>query len=61
MYKFSEDHFEYIEDKLTCVNTENNKRYKIGQKVLIEVKNVDLEKRNIDFDLMEGLFENTSK
>lgn len=61
MYKFSENHFEYIEDKLTCVNTDNNKRYKIGQKVLIEVKNVDLEKRNIDFDLMEGLFENTGK
>lgn len=61
MYKFSEYHFEYIENKLTCVNTENNKRYKIGQKVLIEVKNVDLEKRNIDFDLMEGLFENTGK
>ncbi|MDU7163735.1 MAG: ribonuclease R [Anaerococcus vaginalis] len=61
MYKFSNDNFEYIEDKLTCVNTENNKRYKIGQKVLIEVKNVDLEKRNIDFDLVEGLFENTSK
>ncbi len=61
MYKFSNDNFEYIEDKLTCVNTENSKRYKIGQKVLIEVKNVDLEKRNIDFDLVEGLFENTSK
>lgn len=61
MYKFSEDHFEYIEQKLSCVNRDNNKRYKIGQKVLIEVKNVDLEKRNIDFDLMEGLFENTSK
>lgn len=54
MYKFSDDHFEYIEDKLTCVNRDNNKIYKIGQKVLIEVKNVDLEKRNIDFDLMEG-------
>lgn len=61
MYKFSDDHFEYIEQKLSCINRENNKRYKIGQKVLIEVKNVDLEKRNIDFDLMEGLFENTSK
>lgn len=61
MYKFSNNHFEYIENKLTCVNTDNNKRYKIGQKVLIEVKNVDLEKRNIDFDLMEGLFENTGK
>lgn len=61
MYKFSDNHFEYIEQKLSCVNRDNNKRYKIGQKVLIEVKNVDLEKRNIDFDLMEGLFENTSK
>lgn len=61
MYKFSDDHFEYIEQKLSCINRDHNKRYKIGQKVLIEVKNVDLEKRNIDFDLMEGLFENTSK
>lgn len=60
MYKFSEDHFEYIEQKLSCVNRDNNKRYKIGQKVLIEVKNVDLEKRNIDFDLLEEEFENFS-
>lgn len=58
MYKFSNDHFEYIEQKLSCVNRDNNKRYKIGQKVLIEVKNVDLEKRNIDFDLLEEEFEN---
>ena len=60
MYKFSYDHFEYIEQKLSCVNRDNNKRYKIGQKVLIEVKNVDLEKRNIDFDLLEEEFENLS-
>lgn len=60
MYKFSYDHFEYIEQKLSCVNRDNNKRYKIGQKVLIEVKNVDLEKRNIDFDLLEEEFENFS-
>lgn len=60
MYKFSDDHFEYIEQKLSCVNRDNNKRYKIGQKVLIEVKNVDLEKRNIDFDFLEEEFENFS-
>lgn len=60
MYKFSDDHFEYIEQNLSCVNRDNNKRYKIGQKVLIEVKNVDLEKRNIDFDLLEEEFENFS-
>lgn len=60
MYKFSDDHFEYIEQKLSCVNRDHNKRYKIGQKVLIEVKNVDLEKRNIDFDLLEEEFENFS-
>lgn len=60
MYKFSDDHFEYIEQKLSCVNRDNNKRYKIGQKVLIKVKNVDLEKRNIDFDLLEEEFENFS-
>lgn len=60
MYKFSYDHFEYIEQNLFCVNRDNNKRYKIGQKVLIEVKNVDLEKRNIDFDLLEEEFENFS-
>lgn len=60
MYKFSDDHFDYIEEKLSCVNRDNNKGYKIGQKVLIEVKNVDLEKRNIDFDLLEEEFENFS-
>ena len=54
MYKFSDSHSEYIEDKLSSINIDKNKRYKIGQKVMIEVKNVDLDKRNIDFDLMEG-------
>lgn len=53
MYKFSEDRYEYIEDKMYVINTENNKKYKIGDKVKICVMNVDLEKRNIDFDLLE--------
>ncbi|NVF10535.1 ribonuclease R [Anaerococcus sp. AGMB00486] len=53
MYKFSEDRFEYIEDMMYTVNTDNNKRYKIGDRVRICVINVDIEKRNIDFDLLE--------
>lgn len=53
MYKFSQDRYEYIEEKMSCVNTDNNKEYKIGQKLRVKLINVDLEKRNIDFDLLE--------
>lgn len=53
MYKFSDDHFEYIEESLKAHNTNNHKFYSIGDRVKIEVLDVDLKQKNIDFDLLE--------
>ncbi|MGO3018282.1 MAG: ribonuclease R, partial [Anaerococcus sp.] len=53
MYKFVDDRYEYLKDELVAVNVNNHKRYKIGQEVKIRVRNVDIEQRNIDFDLVE--------
>lgn len=61
MYKFSEDRYEYLDEELVAVNENNKKRYKIGQVVKIRVVDVDVEQRNIDFDLVDDTDENTSK
>lgn len=53
MYKFSDDHFEYIEDSLKAFNTANKKFYSIGDRVKIEVRDVDIYQKNIDFDILE--------
>ena len=53
MYKFSNDHFEYLEESIKAFNTDNKKYYSIGDRVGIKVMNVDIYNRNIDFDLLE--------
>ena len=53
MYKFSDDHFEYNEDTLKAFNTTNKKFYSIGDRVKIQVLDVDIYQKNIDFDLLE--------
>ena len=53
MYKFSDDHYEFIEDSLKAFNTANKKFYSIGDRVKIEVRDVDIYQKNIDFDLLE--------
>lgn len=53
MYKFSDDHFEYNEDTLKVFNTTNKKFYSIGDRVKIQVLDVDIYQKNIDFDLLE--------
>lgn len=60
MYKFVDDRYEYIEEELKCINVDKKLTYKIGQRVKIKVLNVDLEQRNIDFDLVDDN-ENTGK
>lgn len=60
MYKFSDDHYEYMEDSLQAHNTNNHKFYSIGDRVKIKVLDVDLKNKNIDFDLLEE-DETTSK
>ncbi|MDD7306163.1 MAG: ribonuclease R [Peptoniphilaceae bacterium] len=60
MYKFSPDRYEYIEEELVAYKVKTKKRYKIGQEVKIRVRNIDVEKRNIDFDLVDDINENIS-
>lgn len=54
MYKFSPDRFEYSDRDLTCMNMRTKRIYSIGQRVQVEVKNVDVEERNIDFYLVDN-------
>ena len=53
MYKFSDDQFEFIEDSIKAFNTANKRFYSIGDRVRIEVRDVDIYQKNIDFDLLE--------
>ncbi len=51
MYKFSNDRYEYLEDKMKAFNTDEKIFYSIGDRVKIRVMDVDTYQRNIDFDL----------
>lgn len=51
MYKFSNDRYEYLEDKMKAFNTDKKIYYSIGDRVKIRVMDVDTYQRNIDFDL----------
>ncbi|ACV28798.1 Ribonuclease R [Anaerococcus prevotii] len=51
MYKFSNDRYEYLEDKMKAFNTDKKIFYSIGDRVKIRVMDVDTYQRNIDFDL----------
>ena len=53
MYKFSKDHYEYNEDTMKAYNTSSKKFYSLGDRVDILVKNVDIYKKDIDFELLE--------
>lgn len=51
MYKFSEDRYDYIEETMKAFNSTKKIFYSIGDRVKIRVRNVDLYRRNIDFDM----------
>lgn len=51
MYKFSDDRYEYLEDKMKAFNTDKKTFYSIGDRVKIRVMDIDAYQRNIDFDL----------
>ena len=53
MYKFSKNHYEFIEEKLQAYDTTNKKYYNLGDRVKIRVKKIDIMKKNIDFELLE--------
>ena len=49
------DYFEFEEKNQAVVGARTGMSYRLGDKVRIEVEGVDLEKRNIDFILLEAL------
>lgn len=53
MYKFSKNHYEFIEEKLQAYDMTNKKYYNLGDRVKVRVKKIDIMKKNIDFELLE--------
>ncbi|MDO5047719.1 MAG: ribonuclease R [Anaerococcus sp.] len=51
MYKFSNHTYDFLEEKLMAFDRDNKAYYKIGDRVKVRVKDVDINQRNIDFDL----------
>ncbi len=49
-----DDHYQFIEEHYYLRGRHTKKEFHLGQKVLIEVQKVDLDKRQIDFTLMES-------
>src|SRR5690625_2595481 len=47
-----EDHFDYVEEKYSIIGRHTGKKYQLGDEVYVKVKNTDLEKRNLDFELL---------
>lgn len=47
-----DDFYMYNEKKLELVGQKKKKRYRLGDKVKIKVKNVDLERKTIDYELV---------
>ncbi len=48
-----EDHFVFDQDQYAVVGKRTGKKYQLGDEVYIKVKNTDLVKRNLDFELVE--------
>ena len=47
-----DDNYNYYPEKKIVVGQRTNKKYSMGQRVFIRVKNTDLAKRNIDFEFV---------
>ena len=47
-----EDHFDFDEEHYAVVGRKTGKMYQLGDEVYIRVKNADLVKRQLDFDLI---------
>ena len=53
--KFSsikDDHYFYDEKTFSLIGYRTKKTYQLGQKVKIKIKNADLEKKHLDFNLI---------
>ncbi len=47
----TDDYYEYAEDVYSLVGEHTNKHYRLGDKITIEVLQVDIQERNVDFIL----------
>ena len=47
-----EDHFDFDEENYSIVGRKTKKVYQLGDEVYISVKNADLVKRHLDFNLI---------
>lgn len=47
----SDDYYEYSEDDFALTGVRGKKSYRLGQKVTVRVTGVDIQRRNIDFEL----------
>ena len=52
------DYYYYDEEKYELVGENTGRRFKLGEKITIQVKDTDKVKRIIDFELVEGDEEN---
>ena len=53
-----DDYYYYDEEKYELVGENTGRRFKLGEKITIQVKDTDKVKRIIDFELVEGDEEN---
>src|SRR5690625_1354036 len=47
-----EDRFDYVQEKYAIIGRRTKKRYQLGDEVFVKVKDTDLVKRNLDFELL---------
>ena len=52
MRDMNDDFYVFNEKKLELIGQKKKKRYRLGDKVKIKVKNVDLERKTIDYVLI---------
>jgi len=53
MSSMQDDFYQFIEEHYMLKGRRTKKEYHLGQKVLVEVKNVNIDKRQIDFIFRE--------
>ena len=51
--EIKDDHYIYDERQFAIVGQRTGKMYQLGDEVFVRVKNADLEKRHLDFVLLE--------
>jgi len=52
--EMADDFYIFDDEKMEVFGKRNKKRYKMGDKVTIEVLKINLEKRHLDFKMISG-------